>query len=116
MIVFLVFLLVIVLWVMRSILIAATGPEWFIELNHGDSIPKVDKALKTIKTIGLVFIAFVSPAMFLAGTIAAALLYFGALREAVKAAENGYLLAERELQEEVSRKPKQEAEDTPSVP
>ena len=106
----------VVLWVGRSVLITAFGPEWFIELYHGDSIPKVDKVLKTIKVLGLVFIAFVSPVMFLAGSIAAGLLYVGALREAVQAAEDGYKLAERELEQEVASKTGQSPEDTPSVP
>lgn len=116
MIVFLVFMLVVVLWVGRSVVTASIGADWFIELYHGETIPKVDKALKTIKIIGLVFLAFVAPVMFLAGTIAAALLYFGALREAVKTAERSYIVAEHELNQEVAGKTEQGTGDTPSVP
>lgn len=110
MIVFIVFMVVVGLWLNRSIAIAAMGPDWFIELNHGDTIPKVDKALKAVKVLGLVFIAFVAPAMFLAGSLAALLLYVGALRSTVAAVELEYLTAVKELKEE------SELPDTPAVP
>ena len=110
MIVFIVFMVVVGLWLNRSIAIVAMGPDWFIELNHGDTIPKVDKALKAVKALGLVFIAFVAPLMFAAGSIAAFLLYMGALKQSVKEAETAYLIAEAELAAEEANQP------TPSVP
>ena len=110
MVVFIVFLLVITLWIGRSVVIISCGPNWFIELNHGDTVPQVDKALKTIKTVGLVFIAFVAPLMFAADSIAAFLLYMGALKQSVKEAETAYLIAEAELAAEEANQP------TPSVP
>lgn len=104
MVLFVVFAMVVGLWIMRSVVISISGAEWFIEMNHGDTLPQADKVMKTVKVLGLVFIAFVAPLMFLAGTIAAGLLYFGALRQEVNKAKLDYELAEAELEREVAEK------------
>jgi hypothetical protein len=92
-----IFLLVVLMWCSHSLVIAASGSDWYRWLDTNSTINKLDRAMKIAKILGLVFIVATVPHMFVAGSVASALIYFGCLRESVLEAKDRY------LQEKVSK-------------
>ncbi len=104
MILVLLFLAVILLWIMRSLVICSMGPDWYIERYHSDNLKKTDRIITGVKVIGLVFLAFIQPVMFAAGSVASFFLYCFVLRSTVHEIYAEYLAALKAVKQEEEAK------------